>query len=384
EWWQVRRPEIVEDFAREIYGRIPQTVPAVSWHVPSTTREKHGNVPVVTKQPRGRVDNSSYPLLDVDIELTFTTPAAAAKPVRVIMEFQFVFPPSFDAGFLEGLRRAAHQWQQQVLARGWGFALYTPVSVQPDDGAGLTRGIIGLVNKGQPRKLADWGALRAWAWGASRAMDYLETDLHVDASRVGLAGHSRFGKAVLVAMADDPRFAIAYVSSSGAAGAKLHRRNFGELVENIASTYAYHWMAGNYLKYAGPLTWNDLPVDSHELIALAAPRPVFIGTGMVEKGDGWVDPKGMFMAAVAASPVYELLGKRGMGTDVFTPVGEALVEGELAYRQHAEGHTAAPNWPTFLEFAARHFGRSVERALGAERCACRTSRRTSALGRSRR
>ncbi|NLG77441.1 MAG: acetylxylan esterase, partial [Xanthomonadaceae bacterium] len=190
---------------------------------------------------------------------------------------------------------------------------------------------------------------------ASRALDYLETDPDVDAKRVGIEGHSRFGKAVLVTMADDPRFAIAYVSSSGAAGAKPHRRNFGELVENTASAYAYHWLAGNYLKYAGPLTWDDLPVDSHELIALAAPRPIFIGAGAVEEGDGWVDPKGMFIAAVAAGPVYRLLGKRDLGTSEFPSIGTALIDGDIAYRQHEGGHTPGPNWPTFLEFAARYF-----------------------------
>ena len=203
------------------------------------------------------------------------------------------------------------------------------------------------------RGLDDWGALRAWAWGASRALDYFETDKTVDAKRVGLEGHSRYGKAVLVAMAYDQRFAIAYVSSSGAAGAKLHRRNWGELVENIASSGEYHWMAGNYLKYAGPLDWNDLPVDSHELIALCAPRPVFIGVG--DGGDGWVDAKGMFMAAVAAGPVYKLLGKKDLGVSEFPAIETALTDGDIAFRQHRGGHVTGPNWPTFLDFASRYF-----------------------------
>src|SRR5439155_21034525 len=128
----------------------------------------------------------------------------------------------------------------------------------------------------------------------------------IDAKQVGLEGHSRYGKAVAVAMDYDPRFAIAFISSSGEAGVKLNRRNAGELVENIASSGEYHWMAGNFMKYAGPNTWNDLPVDAHELIALCAPRPVFISAG--DKGDAWVDARGMFMAAVAAGPVYRLMG----------------------------------------------------------------------------
>src|SRR5207244_2915225 len=193
-------------------------------------------------------------------------------------------------------------WQQQALAKGWGYAEFSTSSVQADNGQGLSQGIIGLVNKGQPRKPDDWGALRAWAWGASRALDYFETDKSVDAKRVGIEGHSRYGKAALVAMAYDPRFAIVYVSSSGEGGAKLHRRDWGEIVENVAGSGEYHWMAGNFIKYAGPLNWNDLPVDSHELIALCAPRPVFVSAGTLEKGDGWVDAKGMFLAAAGAGP----------------------------------------------------------------------------------
>ena len=213
--------------------------------------------------------------------------------------------------------------------------------------------MIGLVNQGQPRKLDDWGVLRAWAWGASRALDYFETDKSVDAKRVGVAGHSRYGKAALVAMAYDPRFAIAYISSSGEGGAKLFRHNFGEQIGNVAGTGEYHWMAGNFLKYAGPLRENDLPVDAHELIALCAPRPVFIGAGATN-GDGWADAKGMFLAEVEAAPVYKLLGKKDLGTSEFPPIETALLDGDIAFRQHSAGHTPAPNWATFLTFASRY------------------------------
>ena len=301
----------------------------------------------------GHVDNTSYPLITVDIQLTLTTPANATKPVPVIMEFGFVFPPGFRLPAPPpGANTNGPGWQQQVLAKGWGYAVIIPTTVQADNGAGLTQGIIGLVNKGQPRKLDDWGALRAWAWGASRALDYLEIDKAVNAKQVGLEGHSRYGKATLVAMAYDPRFAIAFVSSSGEGGAKLHRRNWGELVENVAGSGEYHWMAGNFIKYAGPLTWNDMPVDSHELIALCAPRPVFISAGA--QGDGWVDAKGMFLAAAGAGPVYKLLGKKDMGTIEFPPVETALINGDVAFRQHSGGHTPGPNWPTFLSFASRY------------------------------
>jgi hypothetical protein len=246
-------------------------------------------------------------------------------------------------------------WQQQVPAQGWGYAIIVPNSIQADNGAGLTKGIIGLCNKGQPRQPEDWGSLRAWAWGASRALDYFETDKAVDAKRVGIEGLSRYGKAAIVAMAYDERFAIGFIGSSGEGGLKLHRRNFGELVENVASSGEYHWMAGNFLKYAGPLKWDDLPVDSHELVAICAPRPVFISVGSQQVEGGWVDAKGMFLAGVGAEPVYELLGKKGLGTKEFPPQETALVDGEIAFRQHSGGHTTGPNWPTFLKFAERYF-----------------------------
>jgi hypothetical protein len=245
-------------------------------------------------------------------------------------------------------------WQSQVLAKGWGYAVLIPASIQADSGDGLTSGIIGLANKGQPRKLDDWGALRAWAWGASRALDYFETDKSVDARQVGIEGLSRYGKATLVAMAYEPRLTIAFVGSSGEGGAKLSRRTFGEQVENVASSAEYHWMAGNFLKYAGPLTPNDLPVDSHELIALCAPRPVFISSGSQQVEGGWVDQRGMFLGAVGAAPVYRLLGKKDLGTDQFPPMETALIDGDIAFRQHSGGHTTGPNWPTFLTFAARY------------------------------
>ncbi len=366
-WWQQRRPEIVEDFDREIYGRVPTNAPKVNWEVISTVRTNDGTVPVITKKLAGHVDNSSFTNVTVNIDLTLTTPADATGPVPVMMQFGFNFPPGFFARFrgtnapggTNGPARGGFggntgpTWQQQVLAKGWGYAVIMPYTVQADNGAGLTQGIIGLVNKGQHRKPDYWGALRAWAWGASRALDYFETDPAVDARQVGLEGHSRFGKATLVAMAYDPRFAIAYVSSSGEGGAKLHRRNWGEVVENIAGTGEYHWMAGNFIKYAGPLNWGDLPVDSHELIAMCAPRPVFISAGATQ-GDGWVDAKGSFMAAAAAGPVYVLLGKKDLGTTNFPPVETTLIDGDIAFRQHSGGHTDAPNWPTFLKFASRY------------------------------
>jgi hypothetical protein len=360
-WWKQRRPEIVEDFDREIYGRVPKETPKVKWEVTATEKQTVGDVPAVTKRLVGHVDNSSYPPITVDIQLTLTTPAEAKGPVPVMMEFGF---GGFGFGGRGPGRAGAKPpgaggpgWQQQVLAKGWGYAIIVPNSIQADNGGGLTRGIIGLCNKGQPRKLDDWGSLRAWAWGASRALDYFETDKAVDAKQVGIEGLSRYGKAALVTMAYDERFAIGFIGSSGEGGAKLHRRTFGELVENVAGSGEYHWMAGNFLKYAGPLTPADLPVDAHELITLCAPRPVFISYG-ASTGPGaegqWVDQRGSFMAAVAAGPVYRLLSKKDLGTAEFPQVETALIDGEIAFRQHKGGHTTGPNWPTFLTWADRY------------------------------
>jgi hypothetical protein len=355
EWWNKRRPEIVQDFDREIYGREPKNLPGVRWEVVTTDSGTNAGVPITTKTLVGHVDNSSYPLIAVNLQLTLTTPANAGGPVPVMMEFGL--SPEVAAAIAKRFPNAAPPagptWQQQLLGRGWGYAEYIPTSAQEDNGAGLTQGIIGLANKGQPRAVDDWGALRAWAWGASRALDYFESDKSVDAKHVGIEGHSRYGKAALVAMAYDSRFAIAYISSSGMGGAALYRRHWGELLENVAATNEYHWMAGNFLKYAGPLTANDLPVDSHELIALCAPRPAFISGGATQ-GDGWVDAKGMFLAAVRAGPVYELLGAKGLPTGEFPPIETALIGGDVAFRQHSGGHTPGPNWPTFLTFAGRY------------------------------
>jgi hypothetical protein len=346
-WWGVRRPEIVEYFDAEVYGRVPKDVPKVTWEAApanegGTVPGRRGvapAVPSVTRQLVGRVDNSACPAITVNIRLTLVVPARAPGPVPVMMDF----------GGGGGM--------QQYLAKGWGYAFLNPGSIQADNGSGLTRGIIGLVNKGQPRKPEDWGSLRAWAWGASRALDYLETDKDVDAKQIGISGLSRYGKAALVAMAYEPRFAIGLIGSSGAGGAKLFRRNFGEQVENLAGSGEYHWMSGTFLKYGGPLAPCDLPVDAHELIALCAPRPTFISYG-ASAGPGaegtWVDQRGSFMAAVAAGRTFRLLGKKDLGTAEMPPVGTALVDGELAWRMHSGGHTTVPNIDTFVAWASRY------------------------------
>lgn len=383
-WWNQRRPEIIEDFEREVLGRVPKNVPKVTWEVTKTAEARVGDHPVIGKQLLGHVDNSSGPDISVDIQMTLVLPADAKGPVPVMMMFggrtipEVAFPAPVFPGRSGAPGRAVAPAgagptpaadadppaTEQLIADGWGFASLNPGSIQADNGAGLSKGIIGLVNRGQQRKPDDWGSLRAWGWGASRGLDYLETDKAVNAKEVGIEGVSRYGKAALVTMAFDTRFAVVLIGSSGEGGAKLHRRNWGEAVENLTGSGEYHWMAGNFLKYGasdatfGSKTPGDLPVDAHELLALCAPRPTFISYGVPEKGDArWLDHQGSFMAGVAAQPVFRLLGAKDLGvtedyhTARMPPVNVGFLNGQLAWRQHDGGHTDAPNWKYFIPWA---------------------------------
>ena len=409
-WWKQRRPEIAEDFEKEVYGRVPKNIPKVTWSTAISEREFVGRTPVIARQLIGHIDNSDYPFIDVNISMTLVTPADAKGPVPVLMMFgQSVLPApvqpnrqdfdTINAALKELLSRdpaikeilekypaynplvrpqgigpsgfpspqapasADIPSTQQLISAGWGYVLLDPASIQADNGAGLTRGIIGLVNKGQPRKPEDSGALRAWAWGAARALDYLEKDSTVDSKHVGIEGVSRYGKAALVTLAFEERFAFGLIGSSGKGGTTLHRRNFGEGVENLTGG-GYYWMAGNYLKYGasegsyGNMHADKLPVDSHQLIAMCAPRPVFVSYGIPEQGDAkWLDHQGSFMATVAAGPVYKLLGAKDLGVsndyqrEKMPAVNVGMLDGELAWRQHDGGHTDTPNMKYFIEWA---------------------------------
>jgi len=406
-WQDERRPELLELFSKYVYGRVPANAPKVTWRVTAVDREMIGFTPVIAKDLIGEVDNSATPAIAVRIHMTLVTPANAKQPVPVLMMFgRAGFPaPNEPAG--EELDRINAAWKAQLAAQdpslkdvfaqhpawqpvkatpfqfpqmnedgdlpntwqlvaaGWGFVLIDPASIQADDGAGLTRGIVGLVNKGQPRGPEDWGALRAWAWGAGRGLDYLETDPAVDAKHVGIEGVSRYGKAALVTMAFDPRFAMVLVGSSGKGGSTLLRRNFGEAVESLTGG-EYYWMAGNFMKYGakeatfGSMTPGDLPVDSNELIALCAPRLTFISYGIPEKGDAkWLDQEGSYRATVDASRVFALVGSKGIADGKMPPVNQGLLDGQLAWRQHDGGHTDAPNMKWFLQWADKFIGHTT-------------------------
>jgi lysophospholipase L1-like esterase len=380
--WPRRRAELVELFEREVYGRVPPNAPKITWTVTESDTGTIAGRRVIGRQLTGHADNSAYPAISVDIAATLVLPADAKGPVPVMILFRpgslpqalgrarpqsasrpaFTFPPPAPGSDAPGT--------EQLIVDGWGFVLLDPTSIQADNGAGLTRGIIGLTNTGQPRRPDDWGALRAWAWGASRVLDYLETDRVIDAKHVGIEGVSRYGKAALVAMAFDQRFAAALIGSSGEGGAKLHRRNWGEAVESLTGSGEYHWMAGNFLKYGasdatfGSRNAGDIPIDAHELLALCAPRLTFVSYGVPDKGDAkWLDHRGSYMAAVAAQPVFRLLGARGLGVsddymaERMPPVNTGLLDGQLAWRQHDGGHTDAPNWKYFLSWADYWFAR---------------------------
>lgn len=410
QWWKMRRPQIVHDFEQYVYGEVPKNVPKVTWSVVAKEKEMVGFHPVIATELNGHVDNSSYPLINVNLRMTLALPTDVKGPVPVLIMFgpsRFpnpVQPSPVDLARINTALKALivkqdpslkqviaqhpawnpvrsvpfqfphlnadgglpRQWE--LIAAGWGFATLDPQSAQPDNAAGLTRGIIGLVNKGQPRKPDQWGALRAWAWAASRALDYLQMVPGVDAKHVGIEGVSRYGKAALVTMAFDPRFAMVLVGSSGKGGATPFRRNFGESVTNLTGG-EYYWMAGNFMKYGaskatfGSMNPGDIPVDSNELIALCAPRLTFISYGIPSKGDAkWLDQRGSWMATVAASPVWTLLGSRGLGvtgnyrTVPMPPVNDGLLNGKLAWRQDDGGHTDAPNVKYFIRWVDKWIG----------------------------
>jgi hypothetical protein len=412
-WWKQRRPELVRGFEENVYGRVPANIPKVTWSEVASEKEMLGPHPVIAKEFVGHVDNSSYPLIDVNLRMTLVTPADAKGPVPVLIMFgpsRFPAPTQPSPAELGRINAAAKAqlvqqdpslkdvlaqhpgWdpirpvpfeppqmnadgdppsQWELIATGWGFATLDPQSAQADNAAGLTRGIIGLMNKGQPRKPDDWGALRAWAWAAGRGLDYLETDPSVAAKHVGIEGVSRYGKAALVTMAFDQRFAMVLVGSSGKGGATLLRRNFGEEVESLTGSGESHWMAGNFIKYGaseasfGSMNPGNIPVDSNELIALCAPRLTFISYGIPEKGDAkWLDHQGSWMATVAASPVWTLLGAKGLDvkedfrTAKMPSVNEGLLSGQLAWRQDDGGHTDAPNVKYFIQWADQFIGYS--------------------------
>lgn len=362
-WTSKRRPEIQRLFESEQYGRMPNHRAKLSFDVfDKGTPVFEGKA--VRKQVNIRFGSAvDAPSAAVAIYI----PAAARKPVPLLLQISFV-PNSAtidDAGLRPGtMWNREHKrvpatesrfpkWKiDNLLNSGFGVATVYYGDIDPDFPGGLPYGVRALFLKpGQSEPAPDeWGTISAWAWGLSRVMDYLETDRDVDSKRVAIFGISRLGKTVLWAGAHDTRFAMVIASCSGEGGASLSRRNYGETVKNMNVNFGYQF-ARNYQKYGDHV--DQLPVDSHMLIALMAPRPVYLSTG---DQDRWSDPKGEFLAAVAAGPVFQLLGKEGLGTSQMPPAGQAIMH-TIGYHMHAGGHGTIPSdWDYYLKFLTMHLG----------------------------
>jgi hypothetical protein len=343
-WVKQRRPEILEFYQTEIYGRIPAHTPRVSWQVQETDNKARGGTATVRTVVGTMGDKVDGPRMSV----TLYTPANAEKPVPVLLNI------TFGAGPGRGPARPPGGFDliAEVLGRGWGYATLRYGDIQPDRADRWKEGVIGLTLKpGQARPEPDeWGTISAWSWGISRAIDYLESDRSVNAKRIAITGASRLGKTVLWAGAQDERVAAVCAIVPGELGAALIRRDWGETLDDMAQNYPWQF-AGNLQKWVGK--WNELPVDQHMLIALCAPRPVYVNGGLT---DQWSDPKGEALAMIAAGPVYRLLGAKDLGIAEVPPLDKPAATGSLAFHYHSGGHTAVPaDWKAFLEFAERHF-----------------------------
>ena len=348
QWWNKRRPEILKDVQEQLWGIIPpdSILPKVTYSVTISTGGS-GDTAYVQKILTGTIDVSRYPAVrnKPQIVATLRTPSKTLKPVPVMIVM---------GGF--GLEI----YWRICSANGWGVCIFNVNALQPDNGTALTSYLIGLCNQGNWRKPTDWGSLGAWAWGISKLIDYFETDHTVDASKIGVSGHSRFGKAALVAMAYEPRLAIAFPSCGGSLGTKMNRRHWGQDLENSGWDREYHWVAGNFFKWMGPLNPDQYlprkiefcPVDAHSLLSLCAPRPVFLNGG---NQDSWTDAYGIYLTGVSATPVYQLLEKQGLiMPDEKPQIDMAYISGDIAYRYHTGGHTDQPDWLAFFQFAAKY------------------------------
>lgn len=309
---------------------------------------------------------------DHDVDLLFYLPANAKKSSPILLNICFMANSQTvdDRGVKEGqVWNREHQRVpagrssffpkidvMQFIERGYGFATVYYADFEPDFNGGLEHSIRRFFLKPEQTKPArdEWGAIATWAWGLSRVMDYFETDPAVDAKRVAITGVSRLGKTALWTAASDTRFALAIPSCSGQGGAAISRRNYGETIKLITLPQRYGYQfCENYAKWGDEP--NAAPMDAHMLIALMAPRPVLLQTGDTDK---WSDPMGEFKAAVAAEPVYELFGKKGLGTDQIPPSGEPVLN-DIGYFMHKGGHgmhstDGTPDWHVYLDFMDMH------------------------------
>lgn len=351
-WLKERRPEILQMFQTEIYGKVPDTAPKVRWEVASTDPKARDGAAVMKRVVGYMGDGPDAPAMNV----TMYTPARATGPVPIVLTITFGGGPARGRGAAgpaaAGGAVGPGDPIADILARGWGYATIGYGDIEGDTyNTSLNRARKLALKPGQARPAPDeWGTISAWAWGVSRIVDYFETDKAVDAKQIAIEGHSRLGKTVLWAGAQDPRIAAVFSSCGGEMGAALARRDYGESLDDMA--YDFYWQfAGNIQKYAGK--WDKLPGDQHFVISLVAPRPLFLNGGL---GDQWSDPKGEFLGAVAAGPVYRLLGRKDMGTTELPPMDRPIIDGDIGWNYHSEGHQATPaDWQAFLKFLDKYF-----------------------------
>ena len=367
-WMKQRRPQLLRLFEENVYGRSPGRPPEMIFRVTSVDPNALGGKAVRKEVTIFFTGSKIGPQMHLLIYL----PKGAREPVPMFLGLNFAGNQavSLDPGIslsrgwmpsgwgvvdhhaTEATRGVALcRWQvQKILSRGYGLATAYYGDIEPDFNGGMRDGVRGLyLRPGQTTVAPDqWGAIGAWAWGLSRAMDYLETDQDVDAHRVAVIGHSRLGKTALWAGAQDTRFAMVISNDSGEGGAKLSRRWFGETVKSINMNFPW-WFCGNFKKFNNNV--NALPVDQHELIALIAPRPVYIATAA---GDLWADPKGMFLAAKAASPVYRLLGTDGFGGTTMPGIEQPIMTRIGFHLRCGPHNVTAYDWDQFLNFADKY------------------------------
>jgi hypothetical protein len=360
-WWKTRRPQIVSMFESQQFGKAPGRPADESFDVfDKGTTALNGNA--LRKQVTIYLSKDKT---GPNIHLLIYLPAAAKKPVPMLFSINFdavqnavedpgIQPDSVwnpQTGKLVPASphgRFGHIQVEPLLKAGFGVATYYYGDIDPDFPAGFPNGIRARYLKpGQSdREADDWGSIAAWAWGMSRVQDYFETDPGIDAKRVAIHGISRLGKTVMWAGAHDQRFAAVIASCSGEGGAALSHRNYGETIAHLTapSRFPYQF-AKNYGQYGGfP---DKAPMDANLLIALIAPRPLLLQTGNTDK---WSDPKGEFLAEVAAGPVYRLLGKQDLGTDVWPPAGQLILH-DLSYYMHDGGHGMVPSdWDIYIQF----------------------------------
>jgi hypothetical protein len=366
-WNEWRRPEILHLFETYEYGRTPSGPYAVRMEVVST---EPGALNGLATRKQIVMHFSNDPA-GPKANLLLYVPTQRRGPAPVFLGLNFDGNHTVDADpgirlnevWVRQARRmpdagtrgsAAQQWQvEKILGRGYALATIYYGDIEPDFDGGIGYGVRPLFFRaGQTEPAADdWGAIGAWAWGLSRAVDYLEKDPDIDAGKIALMGHSRLGKTALWAGAQDTRFAIVISNESGEGGASLSRRNYGEDLRNLNTAFP-HWFCANYHRYTGhePL----LPMDSHMLLALIAPRPLYVASAVEDRSS---DPRGEFLAAVNAGPVYALLGKRGIGTDQMPQLNQPVGD-TVAYHVRAGKHdVTAYDWDQYLDFADRQFER---------------------------